>query len=344
MFQEFEGQKPVVISRNHMDRVRPKSYRWVAPQDWSPAWNMQLSLISGAASGLFYASYYQVHTPLSEIRRFYLFPGTLEQVRIYLREAYKMDSFQKGFGTKLAFYSTLGLTFNASRFYLWKDFAGGFPVDYYTVDVAWYKKLLTSAFVGALTCWIPVPFHNIAVRYHQDKIMPKEHSRGYRGYIHTAYNIALKDGAFPFMRGGLPIMTRFWLETSSTLFWLDFLKDKCLHVQYYGSTNGGFSDTSMRLLYVTFGTSVGITYGYAFETIRNRVEKYPKNSKGERYFESYAEGGLKTLGEYYNVLSTFRGFGRHFLRNAPPLFMSLWFADIIGVFDIYRIESIILPD
>lgn len=344
MFQEFEGQKPIVISRNHMDRVRPRTYRWVAPKDWSPAWNMQMSLISGAASGFFYATYLQAHTPLAEIRKFYLFPGSLEQVRIYLREAYKMESFQTGFGSKLAFYSCFGLTFNASRFYLWRDFAGGYPVDSDTVDIAWYKKFITSAFVGVATCWIPIPFHNIAIRYHQDTILPKELSRGYKGYLHATYNIAVRDGVFPFIRGGGPLLFRHAFETTGMLFWLDFFKDKCRHIKYFGSTNGSFSDTSMRLTYISLGTTIGLAYGYAFESVKKFVELVPKNSKGERYFNNYAEGGMKTLGEYYNILSTFRGFGSHFIRSAPPLFMSLWFADVIGVFDVNAIESVILPD
>jgi hypothetical protein len=341
MFQEFEGQKPIVISRNHMDRTRPKLYRWKAPKDWSPEWNMQMSIMTGAASGLITASYLQIHTPLAELHRFYMFPGSIAQARIFLREAYKSETFQKGFGSRLAFYSTFGLTFNTARFYLWRDLNGGFTVDDKTIDIGFFKKLIASAFVGASTAWITVPFFNVARRYHQDTVLPKEHSRGYRGYMHAAYVIARKDGLLPFTRSSVPLMLQYTLETSGTLFWTDFAKDKCYHLKNYGGPLGGFSDFSMKVGYLSFGTFFGLLYGYSFDSVRKSMEMLPKNAKGETYFANYAEAGMKTLGEYYNIYGAYSGFGKHLLRSGPTMFMTLWFADSLGLLDVNRVSSII---
>jgi hypothetical protein len=273
-----------------------------------------------------------------------MFPGSFAQLRIFLREAFKSDTFQQGFGSRLAFYSAFGLTFNSARFYLWRDFNGGYPVDEAVIDVAWFKKLITSAWIGAVTSWIPVPFFNVARRYHQDTILPKEHSRGYRGYLHAAYSIAKNDGLLPFTRSSIPVMMRYSLETAGILFWTDFAKDKCAHFKYFGGTLGSFSDFSMRLLYLSFGTFVGLLYGYSFDSVRKMVELAPRNSKGEPYFASFAEGGMKTIGEYYNIYGAYVGLGKYMLRNGPSVFLTLWFADSLGLLDINRISSVIEQD
>ena len=344
MFQEIEGQKPVVISRNHMDRVRPPVLRWMKPADWSPEWNFQRSILAGITSGLACSFYYQFHAPTQELLRYYQSPNNFTQLRIFVREVFKMDSFQRGLGSKLAFYSIYGLSFETSRLYLWRNFAGGYPHDPYVVDLAWYKKLITALSIGVSTSWIPVPFLNIAKRYQQDTILPKEFSRGYRGYLHAIISIARNDGLFPFIRGAGPIMAEKALQTTGTLFWLDFVKDKLKHTLNFGTDQEGLNPILLRLLYVSFGTYIGLFYGYPMIMLRQYVEKLPLNSKGELYFANYSEALWKALGDNFRFPSLWCGFHTYLLKCGPPLFATLWFADSIGLFDQYQIDGIIMPD
>ena len=344
MFQEFEGQKPVVISRNHMDRVRPPVERWMQPADWSPAWNYQRSLMTGIAYGTSASLYFRFHTPTQELLEHYQAPNNLKQLGIFAREVWKMETFMKGLGTKLAFFSLYGAAFEGSRFYMWRNFVGGYPHDPYVVDVAWYKKFITALTVGISTMWIPVPFVNIAVRYEQDKILPKEHARGYRGYLHAAYVIARKDGAFPFIRGGGPIMAEKALQTTGMFFWLDFLRDKLKHTEHFGTDHPGFSETYLRFLYVSFGTYIGLLYGYPMVALKNYVEGLPLNSKGEPYFATYAEAVWKGLGDNFNYNLLWIGFHRYLIKCGPPLFATLWFADRIGLLEQYQVDAILVPD
>ncbi|OMJ87264.1 hypothetical protein SteCoe_11031 [Stentor coeruleus] len=343
MFQEIEGQRPVVVSRNHMDRPRSRLYRWVKPDDWSPTWNYQRSLMAGGVYAGLSSAYYQVHTPCTELLKFYQSPNNFAQLRIFIREIFKMDSFKRGFGSSLAFNSLYGLSFEASRIYLWKDFLGGYPNEPDIVDHSWFKKLATSLLVGLSTCWIPVPFNNVQIRYQQDQILPPEHARGYKNHFHAAYSIATKDGFFPFFRGGLPIMAEKTIQTMCLFFYLDFIKEKCHHIQHYGTDLGGFSDNSMRLIYTSLGVYLGVLHGYPILTLGKMVEQLPLNSKGERFFNNYSEAAWKALGENFNVYSLWHGFHRYLLKVGPPMFLTMWFADVMGLFDILYLEGYVVP-
>jgi hypothetical protein len=343
MFQELEGNRPLVISRNFVDRPRSNMYRWVMPDDWSPAWNFQRSLLTGLSFGVFSSVYYQFHTPVSQLLAFYQFPNSFGQLRIMLSQVFKMDSFQRGLGSSLALQGCSGLTFQTARFYLWRDFAGGYPTDPDTFDIAWGKKAVTAITVGFLTSWIPVPFHNIMIRYEQDRILPAEHSRGYRGYMHTAVQMARHDGFFPFIRSAFPLMAEKTWQTASLFYWTDIIKEKCHHFQHYGSNNGGFSDFTMKTVYLGFGSLFGLIGGYPFVRFREIMEQFPLNSRGEPAFASYSEGFWRLLSEHYNPIQLMSGFWPYVVRCGPPLFLTMWFADSIGLLDIQYRHGVIMP-
>jgi hypothetical protein len=343
MFQELEGNKPVVISRNHMDRVRAPVNRWMEPPDWSPAWNYQRSLLSGLAFGGAASIYYQFYTPATELLAFYRGPVNLNQLGIFISETLKLESFRTGFLSKLSFYSLYGLTFEASRIYLWRDFNGGYPADSYVVDIAWLKKYLTAFFIGMVTCWIPVPFNNVVLRYNQDKILPKELSRGYKGYFDAAYQIATKDGLFPFIRGSGPLMAEKTLQTTGMFFWMDSLRDKLKHVEKIGDFPG-VNPTTLKFFYIGFGTYMGLLHGYPALALKHYVESTPLNSKGEPFFATYSEGLWKILGDTVNFSFLWSGFHSYLFRAGPPLFATLWFADSMGLLRQYYVEALIESD
>jgi hypothetical protein len=89
-------------------------------------------------------------------------------------------------------------------------------------------------FVGAATCWIPVPFHNIERRMAQDAIMPKDIRRGYRNPFTAAIQIAAKDGVYPFIRSAGPLMGENFMNTFCLFFLTEFWYDKYNILLDYG--------------------------------------------------------------------------------------------------------------
>lgn len=344
MFQEIEGQRPVIVSRNHNARIRTPIYRWTTPPDWSPAWNYQRSLYAGFTFGVTSALYMQIYEPVRDMLMIYAAPDNFSQLKTFTREVMKMENFKNGFFSKFMFYSAYGLSFEGARWYLWKSFAGGYPHDEHCVDITWAKKLLTSFAVGGLTSWIPVPFHNVAIRFQQDQILPKEFSRGYSNHLSCAYNIIAKDGPFPLMRSAGPIMGEAWAGTFALFFWIDFIKDKLRVIKNYGTDHPGFYDSWCRILYTSFAVYMSLGHAYPFRIMRLWVDELPKNKRGELYFKNYAEAFWKALGDNFTFSQLFNGFHLHLIRAGPPLFAAVWFADVIGLNEQVEFPAVYVPD
>lgn len=343
MYQDIEGQKPVIITRNHNARVRPPVYRWTAPADWSPAWNMQRAEVTGLFYGVASAIYNQIYHPSRELMTFYQAPDSISTLRIFTRELVKMENFRSGFASNLMFSGLFGLAYQAPRFYLWRDLAGGYPVDSHFVDLGWLKKWLTSMAIGATVCWIPVPFYNLSIRYEQDKILPKELSRGYKNHFHAAYVILKKDGIFPFWRSSGPLMAEAFLETFALFYWVDFIKEKTRHFKSWGTDQPGSTDWFHRIFYVSGGVYFSLMTGYPLRALRFYVDELPKNAQGELFFKSYAEALWKSLGDHFNIAHLWNNFHKHVGRAGLPLFLTTWFADCIGLFDQLELPSIYVP-
>ena len=333
MYQEIEGQRPVVISRNHNARTRPPIYRWTMPPDYDPAWNQQRSIYTGLFAGIVGATYAHISGPVFDLLRFYQAPENLRQVGIYAREVMKMDTFRRGLLGRLGFYAAYGLSFEAARWTMWKNITCGYPYYHDMINVAVIKHLLTAAAVGALTCWIPVPFHNLMIRFNQDQILPKEFSRGYRSPLHALVQIVKNDGFYPLVRSAGPLMAENFLTTWMMFFTVDFLKDKARLLNSMGYDQEMTPYWQTKPFYVAGGAFSGLFAGYHVRSLRVAVEEHPKNLKGELLFGNYAEATWRGLGESFQTQQLWSGFGRYFLRAGPPLMATIWFADSIGLLD-----------
>ncbi|CAG9311988.1 unnamed protein product [Blepharisma stoltei] len=333
MYQEIEGQKPVIIARNHNARTRMIYYRWMTPPNWNPAWNLQQAQLSGLYFGITKALWNQIYNPASDLLHYYQAPDSLHSLRIFVRQMMKMENFRHEVISGIMFNSAYGLAFQTSRFYLWKDYAGGYPHEFHTVNVDWGKSLITAGAIGLVTCWIPVPFHNVSIRFEQDKILPKEYARGYRNHLHAAITILKKDGMYPFVRSAGPIMGEAFGETLGLFFWTDFWKEKSRHMKHWGTDQPGTPECWLRAAYVSLGVYSGLFMGYPFRLLRHFVEELPKNSKGELFFTNYAEAFWKALSDQFYIAQMWNGFHAYLFKAGVPLFLTTWFADSIGIFD-----------
>lgn len=333
MYQEIEGQRPVVISRNHNARARPPIYRWTMPPDYDPAWNQQRSLYTGLFAGIVGATYAQVSRPVFDLLRFYQAPDNFKQLSLFTKEVVKMDTFRQGFLGRLGFYTAYGLIFETARWTMWKNITCGYPYYRDMINVAFVKHFLTAAAVGALTSWIPVPFHNIMVRYNQDQILPREFARGYKSPLHAAFQIVKQDGLYPLVRSGGPLMAENTLNTMMMFYMVDFLKDKARLLKTQGFDHEMTPDWMMKPIYVFFGAMAGLFSGFGVRSLRMAVEEHPKNAKGELLFGSYAEATWRGLGDSFQIHQLWSGFIPYFCRAGPPLMATIWFADSIGLLD-----------
>mmetsp|Transcript_14171 Transcript_14171/g.14238 ORF Transcript_14171/g.14238 Transcript_14171/m.14238 type:complete len:348 (-) Transcript_14171:34-1077(-) len=344
MYQEIEGQKPVIVARNHNARTRMIMYKWMTPPNWNPAWNFQQAELTGLYFGITRALWYQFYAPATDLLRYYQAPDSLRTLGIFTKEVFKMENFRRGFFSSLLFSSTYGLAFQTSRFYLWKDYAGGYAHEHHTVNTDWGKYLLTAAAIGAVTCWIPVPFYNISLRFEQDKILPKEFARGYRNHFQAAFTILSKDGIYPFIRGAGPLMGQAFGETLGLLFFTDFIKEKLRHMRHWGTDFPGTPEAILRAVYVSAGVYAGVFMGYPFLHLKHLVEELPKNSNGELFFKNYAEALWKSLGDTFYIGQMWNGFHGYLARAGVPLFLATWFADSIGIFDQAVFPAVYVPD
>jgi hypothetical protein len=333
MYQEIEGQRPVVISRNHNARARPPIYRWTMPPDYDPAWNQQRSLYTGLFAGIVGATYAQVSRPVFDLLRFYQAPDNFKQLSLFTKEVVKMDTFRQGFLGRLGFYTAYGLIFETARWTMWKNITCGYPYYRDMVNVAFVKHFLTAGAVGALTSWIPVPFHNIMVRYNQDQILPREFARGYKSPLHAAFQIVKQDGLYPLVRSGGPLMAENTLNTMMMFYMVDFLKDKARVLKTQGFDHEMTPDWMTKPIYVFFGAMAGLFSGFGVRSLRMAVEEHPKNAKGELLFGSYAEATWRGLGDSFQMHQLWTGFVPYFCRAGPPLMATIWFADSIGLLD-----------
>mmetsp|Transcript_34073 Transcript_34073/g.59421 ORF Transcript_34073/g.59421 Transcript_34073/m.59421 type:complete len:345 (+) Transcript_34073:513-1547(+) len=331
MYQEIEGQRPVIVSRNHNGRIKPPIHRWTTPPDWSPQLNKQWALMAGVFSGVSRSLYFQIHNPVRDLLTYYAKPNSWAQLSTFTKQVTQMENFRSGIASSLAFQSAYGLSFEGARWWLWRYLAGGHPLNPDGISITPPKTFATAFTVGMLTCWIPVPFYNISIRYDQDKILPREIARGYRNHFHAAYTIAKLDGLFPFVRSAGPLMGEYASATSAMFFWLDFFKEKLRFLTHFSTAFPGYNEFAVQVTCVGLGAYMSCVFGYPFRIMRHYVDELPRNSKGEKYLASYSEAFWKYLVETANGMQLWNGFNRYVFRAGPPLFLTMLFADTLGL-------------
>ena len=162
-------------------------------------------------------------------------------------------------------------------------------------------------------------------------------------HFHAALSILKNDGPYPLMRSAGPLMAEFTAQTFGMLFWMDFLKDKFRTGRTFGLDFEPFPNMYIRVICTTAATYLGLIHGFTFKSMRHWVESLPRNSKGELPFNSYAECFWKAMGDTYNVAHLWNGFHRYLMRAGPPLWVSIWVADSLGVFDQPELPAVYLP-
>jgi hypothetical protein len=275
--------------------------------------------MTGVFAGVANASYQQIHRPVQDLLAFYAKPNSWAQVNAFAKQVVRMDNFRTGLASSLAFQSVLGLASESSRWWLWRYFAGGFPLSSEGIIAFPPKVLANAVVVGALTSWIQVPYYNISIRYHQDQILPKELARGYKNCLHTALTIARVDGLFPFFRSAGPLMGEYTAATASMFFWFDFTKEKLRFLTPFSTDFPGYNPFAVQCTCVAFGAYASLVFAYPLRMMRHYVDELPRNSKGQKYLASYSEAFWKYLVDTANGMNLWNGFNRYVEGRPSPL-------------------------
>lgn len=139
-------------------------------------------------------------------------------------------------------------------------------------------------------------------------------------------------------------MAEFAAQTTFILQFLDFAKDKLELLRFMGGSYEEYNYNVLKVGWTLSAIFMGCVVSKPFNHLRTVVESTPKNRAGERLFTSYAEAWGKYAGEYYSITQLYQGFWRYFWHRAPPLFVSLWVADSLGMFTKLRYPNCYLPD
>jgi hypothetical protein len=65
--------------------------------------------------------------------------------------------------------------------------------------------------------------------------------------------------------------------------------------------------------------------------MRHYVDELPRNSKGQKFLASYSEAFWKYLLDTANGMNLWNGFNRYVAKAGPPLFLTMLFADTLGL-------------
>ena len=135
------------------------------------------------------------------------------------------------------------------------------------------------------------------------------------------------------MRSAGPIMGEFWGQTLGLFFWFDVIKDKFRATRDFGQDFPGFPQWIARIYYTSLAVYISLFNGYPFRMIRHFVEELPRNNQGEVLFKTYAECFWKAIGDNFKMWHLWNGFHRYLIKAAPPLWITVWFADSIGLLE-----------
>lgn len=94
---------------------------------------------------------------------------------------------------------------------------------------------MTSLLVGVTTGWVPALWHNLGIRFSQDKILPRDIARGYRNHWHALGSIIKNDGFYPLVRSIGPLYAEQVAATVGLFTTMDLVKEKIRHAEYMGS-------------------------------------------------------------------------------------------------------------
>ena len=112
------------------------------------------------------------------------------------------------------------------RFAIWRSMTNGlYRGDELAMNFEYWRGILPTITVAALTSWFSVPFENARAAYYADKTYPSELRKGYKSIFDALRRIPSEEGANYLIKGASPIMARNYCLFSASVFLYDFMRD-----------------------------------------------------------------------------------------------------------------------
>lgn len=190
------------------------------------SWNYQRGVMASVPALMLneYAQLFKSNYKL--LRKTYEPPKNLTQLKIFFKEVRNMDNFRLGLKNRLQYGALIGFADVGLRLAIWKWLTGGIYRSWAGADFEFWRKILPTVFVSALTSWFSIPFEVSRAAYYADRTYPKELQKGYTSILNTLRRIPQEEGIFYLFKGSLPIMLKNYFSFSFLVYLYDFTIEK----------------------------------------------------------------------------------------------------------------------
>lgn len=308
-----------------------------APEIYNTPWNnlKKIAPISCAAS-VFVESIRHIRVNFNLLHKVYEYPKNSLQWSIYMREIFKTPNFWSEYRKRMVwgcFQHTLDSGFKIAIFH-W--LYGGTWGPYHYADFNLFKNMIMGFGAAALTGWTNYPLTVARKAYYADKTWPVELQKGYRSPLHAFFKILVTDGPSYLFRGGMLHYIANTIGYGWVLFFYTYMKDKFSFTYRYNDSNYSFFKFMMLGLSF-FLASIGFQ---PFFAIKETIDTSPRERGGRKTFGTtwQAFKYLKYKWEY-NFTNLLSGYSKWLRQYGFVYFITIWYADNLGMMDNYRMDN-----
>jgi solute carrier family 25 oxoglutarate transporter 11 len=307
-----------------------------APEVYNTPWlNLQKTGVIAASAGVVVETLRHVQSRFYALNYVYEYPKDSKQWSIYLREIPRTHNFYKSLFKKITYgcvQHSLDAGLKIAIFYY---LFGGTWSPYRFCDQNTFKMMGCGFLTGFLTGWTNYPLAVARKAYFADQSWPKELQKGYRSPLHALLKIPFTEGPLYLFRGGL----LHYLGNSLGLGWMLFsyvwVKDKCFWFWKIQDMNYNFC----KFWILNFSFAVSIIASQPFFTLKEIMDKLPKERGGQRTFNTSWEAFRFLKMEWHNnTTSIISSYSEWFKRHGLILYLTIWYADSLGLMDNFKAE------
>jgi len=307
-----------------------------APEIYNtPYLNFRKTGVIAATAGIFVESLRHIRSTFNAINYVYEYPKNSSQWSIYTKEIFSTQSFFSEWRKKLVYGAVQHSLDAGFKVAIWYYIWGGFWAPYSFADANSIRMITFSAIAGFASGWTNYPLAVARKAYYADISWPAEYRKGYRSPLHALLKIPFSEGPLYLFRGGL----LHYLGNSISFWWIlytyTFIKDKCSHLYQYN----GINYSLCKFIVLNFSFAVGAVTIQPFFTMKNFMDLYNKERGGNITFKSTWDANKYLKYNYEQLSSNFQpGYSRWFRSYGLVLYLTIWYADNIGMMDNVKLD------
>jgi solute carrier family 25 oxoglutarate transporter 11 len=171
------------------------------------------------------------------------------------------------------------------------------------------SRVVVGALTGGIAAYLSCPMEVAVVRMSNDKSLPVNEQRNYKGVVDTTLRIAREEGITAFWRGSNPFVTRAMMVGVFQVATLDQFKS--LYEHYLGQTRNSIPNVFSAAM------TSGMLYALAtmpLEAAKNRMaSQKPDKVSGELPYKGTIQT-LRKVSAEHGFMTLYNGFLPYYLR------------------------------